>query len=210
MKWFVVLYVAGAAVAITISDPNSNNSAHVQVGSSWDSSTIGMVWGYVQKIPGGSGTTTATAASAVTNFSIYCAEYSGLDASNPFLVAAGMNKQVNPATSADAITSGLMTPTQQPGMVVGITVPFNSAANIAVAGTGFTSRTAVWNLGSGALARPEDKRFTDLSNIAATFTVGAATDTFFTVGALFAEVNTSDIGLANITSSAGRFIGWTM
>lgn len=186
LKWFVVLYVAGAQVVITLSDPNNNNAAHVQVGTAFASS-VGAVWGYVKNLPGGTGTTTAVAASAVTFFSVYCAEYSGLDTAVPFQTTfPGGSRQASPGTGTDAVTSGTVTPLAQPAAVIGYTHD-SSANTLANAGTGFTARTGAVNYGSGLVARPEDKRITNLVSLAATWTAVGGTGTFWSFVGVFSE-----------------------
>lgn len=189
LKAFYCFYTAAASKTITFSDvAGNNNAAHVQVGNFYNATdSQGAVWGYVKNILGGTGTTTATANAAVTFFSLYCKEISGLDTQSPFMatVAAG-NRQAAPGTGADLVVSGLMTPTNQPGMVDGFSNDFTAAAGIPTAGTGFTSRTGVWLVGSLS-TRPEDKRITSLANVQATFTALTAGDTYYTMAMLFAE-----------------------
>lgn len=199
LKRFVVLYVASAKVAITLSDPNNNNASHIQVGTAF-SNSVGAVWGYVNNLPGGSGTTTATAASAVTFFSVYCAEYSGLDVSNPFQITVPTgSRQASPGTGTDAVTSGSMTPLAQPAVLIGYTHD-SSANTLANAGTGFTARTGVVNYGSGLVARPEDKRITTLASLAATWTAVGGTGTFWS----FAEIYSEAVSIPDEDA------GWTM
>lgn len=186
LKWFVVLYVNASQVVITLSDPNNNNVAHVQVGTGF-SSSVGAVWGYVKNLPNGVGTTTATAASAVTFFSLYCAEYSGLDTITPFQTTfAGGSRQASPGTGTDAVTSGSVTPIYQPAAVIGYTHD-SSTNTLANAGTGFTARTGAVNYGSGLVARPEDKRITELLSLAATWTATGGTGTYWSFVGVFSE-----------------------
>lgn len=189
LKSFYCFYTAAAAKTITFSDvAGNNNASHIQVGNFFNATdSQGAVWGYVKNILGGTGTTTATANAAVTFFSLYCKEISGLDVNNPLMatVAAG-NRQAAPGTGTDLVVSGLMTPTNQPGMVDAFGNDFTASAGIPNAGTGFSSRTGVWNVG-GLSSRPEDKRITSLANVQATFTALNAGDTYYTMAMLFAE-----------------------
>src|SRR4029077_958935 len=154
-------------------------------------STLGMRWGYSKNILGGSAdSVTATFGANVTFPCIEAREYSGLDKNAPFEtgVFAGQ-EQTNPGTGNDAVSSGNMTPTTQPCLLIGTSLEQSNALSLA-AGTGFTSRGGIWNLATANnFALAEDQRLTSLAAVAATFTSAShgGADKFFTCGAVFKE-----------------------
>lgn len=199
LKAFVCFYTAATSKTITFSDvAGNNNAAHVQVGGGFFNATDlqGAVWGYVRNITGGTGTTTATANAAVTFFCIYCVEYSGLDTVNPF-IDTNSNRQVTVVTTVNALRAGQMKASIAPTMQFSISNDFTAAAGIPNAGGGFTSRTGVWNFGALS-TRPEDMRRIDSAEVFGNLTPTSTTDTYYTIGMLFAETGASGVGLGGI------------
>lgn len=96
--------------------------------------------------------------------------------------------QSNPvSTAADAITSGSVTPSAGPGLLIGLSTDI-SGATTPVLGTNFTAGAAGWNFGSGTNAGlTESKRYTSPASLAATFTSTTTADDFITVVAFFAD-----------------------
>lgn len=163
------------------------SSAHL-----YDSTnTQGTRFFYALNCKGGATVITATYQSSVSYRCIYVAEYSGIAKSGAFLNASSQ-QQIGPGTGTDAITSTNANATSQPALVWGFTNNYGDAGTTA-AGTGFTSRTAVWNYGGGGPlgSRPEDKRVTSTGNVAATFTAATGTDLFHTIVGIFAEPSAS-------------------
>jgi len=146
---------------------------------------------YAMNIPGGVNTAfTATFGAGVNFPSIYVAEYSGFKTTGARLAFTGQG-QAMPGTTADLVTSGLLgTLAQQPAGIIGFTLNENSDGNPA-AGTGFTGQALVWDYGGGAgsmSGRPEHKRVTATTSVAATFTAASgSTGPFKTAAWAFAE-----------------------
>lgn len=174
---WVVEYYSGAAKTITFSD--TRTLTFVECGNVFSASKgEGKRWGYalVGSSGGATENVTATFSASVDFPGIYIAEYSGLATVAPFTSGEAVGQiQQAPGTGTDAVTS-TATPTlaTQPCLVFGfssnITVGFAP-----VAGTGFTSRTVVW-VTSDSQSRPQDKRVTATTAVAATWTSQAAHD----------------------------------
>ena len=81
--------------------------------------------------------------------------------------------QATPGTGTDGVTTGNMTPTEQPACVIGAVINAGSVATPAT-GTGYTSIGTAWQFGFGAdLMRVEHQRVTSLSALALTGTAPA-------------------------------------
>jgi hypothetical protein len=92
---------------------------------------------------------------------------------------------------ADAITSGLATPSVQPGMVSAFCQDIINNPPLPNAGSGFTSDTNAF----GVSSLTEHIRYTSLAAIAGTFTNSTANSTnVYTFAALFKEVGASGAG----------------
>lgn len=139
------------------------------------------------------GTYTVTAAwdgGSRTNRTVYAIPLSGLKAAS---YQTGLTaNQASPGTGADGVTTGNMTPSEQPACVIGFAFNVGSL-NTPAAGTGFTSIGTAWQLGGGTdLMRAEHKRITSTSAVALTETAGA---------------NVRHTSLAVILSEAGATAG---
>ncbi len=78
--------------------------------------------------------------------------------------------QAAPPTSADGVSSGNITPSSQPFLLLGTSIDSGGGATPA-AGTGFTSSGSGWSFGIGGnLATSESERLTSTAAVAATFT----------------------------------------
>lgn len=141
-------------------------------------------WWFAANCKGGATTFTATFSASTRFRTIYVAEYSGIATTSPFLNGARA-ENIIPGTGADAVSSGNADATSQPALVWGFSLDINGGTTPS-AGTGFTSRTAVWSSAT-VLGRPEDKRVTATGNVAATFTATTGTDTHGTGVGVFAE-----------------------
>jgi hypothetical protein len=128
---------------------------------------------YAMNIGGGTTTQlTATFGANVDYPSIYVAEYSGFKTSAARLAFAS-NYQAAPGTSTDAVTSGLLgTLAAQPAGIVGFTLNINNDTTPS-AGTGFTALTPVISYGLTVGGRPQHKRVTATTSVAATWTAGS-------------------------------------
>lgn len=168
--FWIVAYSAASARTITMA---GNSNTYVEVGNFRDTTTqIGIIWGYAENVNGGSTELTATFSAAVSSRSIAFAEYSGLRTDGTIY---GTNEdaqgnQATPGTGTDGVTTGNITPGEQPGVLIGF--GFNViAGNTPNAGTSFTDRGGVWTFGgANNFARLEDRRITSTSAVAATLT----------------------------------------
>lgn len=107
--------------------------------------------------------------------------------------------QTSPGTGADAISSGNVTPTAQPALLVGLAycVSIAGADPAITAGTGFSAGLSAWAFLVGFnSARTENKRITSTSALPATFgsTVGT-TNTFTTLSAVYTEGSNTSLSL---------------
>lgn len=137
-----------------------------------------------------------------TNRGIYAIPVSGLKAASYQTGAIAV--QASPGTGTDGVTTGNMTPTEQPACVIG-GVTNGGSVNTPAAGTGFTSIGTSWQFGSGTdLFRAEHQRITSTSALALTMTAGADVK-HFSVAVILSETGAggSPATLSAPTASAG-------
>lgn len=168
--FWIVAYSAASARTITMA---GNSNTYTEVGNFRDTTTqIGIIWGYAENVNGGSTELTATFSAAVSSRSIMFAEYSGLRTDGTIYGTDedAQGNQATPGTGTDGITTGNITPGEQPGVLIGF--GFNViAGNTPNSGTSFTDRGGVWTFGgANNFARLEDRRITATSPVAATLT----------------------------------------
>ena len=109
--------------------------------------------------------------SSRTGRGVYAIPISGLKTASYQTGAA--TTQATPGTGTDGVTTGNMTPTEQPACVIGAVINAGSVATPAT-GTGYTSIGTAWQFGFGAdLMRVEHQRVTSLSALALTGTAPA-------------------------------------
>lgn len=168
--FWAVAYSAASARTITIA---GNSNTYVEVGNFRDATTqIGLIWGYAENVNSGSTELTATFSAAVSSRSIMFAEYSGLRTDGTIYGTDedAQGNQATPGTGTDAVTTGSITPGEQPAVLIGFA--FNvQAGNTPSAGSSFSDRGGVWVFGgANNFARLEDRRLTATTAVAATFT----------------------------------------
>lgn len=183
MLWFVIGYTN--ATAEQTATYSGCLTGAVETGHTYNATDdFGMRWGYLKNISGGSTSAgTATFSAACTFRSIYIREDSGLDQSAPASGTSVVQRQSNPGAGTDAISSGNLTPGAQPGTLFGFALDFSVSAP-PTAGTGFNSRTGVWDYGAAdPSTRPEDKAITSTSGVPATATAftGRGGDIYYTI-----------------------------
>jgi len=169
---FIFSYVGGALGAtITRSGETGTiiKAAEVTLGG------INYTYGCIKNAAAATTAVVATFASS-TFLGALAMEYSGLEASGTLFQAGetASQNQATPGTGADGCTSTNITPGVQPDVLIGWCINPNSSTNVPTAGTGFTSRASGWAT-IGESIRPEDKRLTATSAVAATFTAAANT-----------------------------------
>jgi hypothetical protein len=152
---------------------------------------------YCPNLPAGTRTITATFSVTQTNRDIAYARFTGADtAAAAQTGAANFQVSPGPGTGTDAVTSGNMTPTSQPGAVWGVSVNHIAASTIN-AGTGYTSlgTLTAYNGLQGDNSLNEWKRITSTSAVAATFTATSASEEFDTVAMIVSEATAAATGL---------------
>lgn len=123
-----------------------------------------------------------------TSRAIYAIPVSGLKAA--CYQTGAIAVQASPGTGTDGVTTGNMTPTEQPACVIGGLINGGSIATPA-AGTGFTSIGTAWQFGTGTnLFRAEHKRITSTSATPLTGTAGANVK-HFSVAVILSEAGGS-------------------
>lgn len=121
----------------------------------------------------------------ITFCDIEWAAYTGLTGSS----LATAQYQGAPGTGTNAVTSGDVTPSSQPGALITFGYDFDTYSTGLVVSAGFTQRDtfATAALANGNSAMLADKRLTTTTPAAGTFTATVATDPFITFAIWCAE-----------------------
>lgn len=161
---------------------------------------------YLQNVNAGTGVVTANFSPNITLGTIYAHEVSGADTTAPLDNETGQG-QSSVGTGANAVTSGAVVTSNNGCYIYGGSLP-TTAAMTYTAGTGFVIREQE-SVSENSVS--EDEIQTSAGSIAATFTSDTASVDFITMVMMFKPIAAvgDAIGAANITSSAGRYIGWT-
>lgn len=195
-----VVYATADQRTVTVTDTRGHTYNRI-VGSAYHDGSTGMETFTVIGATAGADTVTAAISGAASAFVLgYMREDPNADAAT-LLGATTVNLQVSPAVTTDTVTSGNFNFTSQPGWSYGFSFDANGLAAPA-AGTGYTSRTAVWDLGGGAVGRPEDKRLTATGNNAATWTSQNAVSALLSIQVAYAEPAGATIDPGVITGSS--------
>ena len=176
---------------ITISDTIGINS-YTSVGNFYDPTTqVEIGFWYCPSCDNSATQYVANFPTSVTRRGVAVFEYAGIE---PSFVPLGyaVNMNVNPGSGTNACVSGTAgTAYLGSYMVFGFTLNVSALdTQSSFAGSGFTSRGAVWDFGgSTGLGRPEDQRVTSPGSNTATFTANTGTDTFMSSVILLGELN---------------------
>lgn len=182
--------VQNSSTSYTATCSDTLNGSYTQLNDTTVSgSAIYHFWVYCPT--GGANTVTVTFSSASAYRGIFIAEIggsSGLDTAGTY--HAG-NYQASPGGGTNAVTSGTLTPSVQPGLAVGVTFDANLGASF-TAGTGFTAfyptANTFWTFTTGAnRGQAEYQVYSSTSSVPATFTASTGGATTGTVGALFKQ-----------------------
>ena len=169
--------------------------------ASYDATTTGN-WVIFVAENVASGTFTPTISwdgSSRINRGIYAVPVSGVKAAS--YQTGAINVQASPGTGTDGVTTGNMTPTEQPACVIG-GVANGGSVNTPAAGTGFTSIGTAWQFGYGTdLFRAEHQRITSTSALPLTMTAGANVR-HFSVAVILSETGA---GAATLEQTHYRF-----
>lgn len=208
--WFGVLFLSSGSIASIGSD---RGATYQLIGSVTDSTAGWTVAQYAALgVPAG-------AERLIVNFtaSVAASSVHAVSLSNGQLVLptgsnfAGQN-QASPGTGTGAVSSGNVTPSGQPGMLMGLAVPTGGGNTSCTAdtGAGFTS-TQASNFAANNSTKywaMENKRLTSTSAVPATFTIGSD-QRMITVAAYFLEVSSGAPIQARSLSSSLAEIGRT-
>jgi hypothetical protein len=162
-----VRIIGGTEKDITVSDSQGNTYTRVSPAGAQFAHT------YIAPVTSAGADDVTASWAGGTQAAIVAEVFSGLDAFDGY----SLNTQASPGAGADAITSGNITPGEQPAVLIGLSQNTAGAGGTAPnAGTGFTSRGAVWDFEGliDPIARLEDRRLTATDAVAATFTRTAA------------------------------------
>lgn len=169
--------------------------------ASYDATTTGN-WVIFVAENVASGTFTPTISwdgSSRTNRGIYAIPVSGVKAAS--YQTGAIATQASPGTGTDGITTGNMTPTEQPACVIGAVLNGGSISTPS-AGTGFTNIGTAWAFGTGTnLFRAEHLRITSTGAVALTGTA-ASNVRHFSVAVILSETGA---GAATLEQTHYRF-----
>jgi hypothetical protein len=155
----------------------------------------------------GSYTVTCTFGATTVARGIGVAVYEGLTGSAQDFAS---NYQSAPATTANAVTSGNVTPTAVPATVIGIT--FAEGVVTLTEGTGFTSRGAFSSYDTVYTTRSklEDKQVYTTADVAATFTTTSSSVQSLTFGVVYQNVVDTGTLLPNLFTETELFYAPTL
>ena len=192
--------VAGADLTASLSCSDGTNAYALKFATYEASTTTNFCILVAENVASGTFTQTlAWGGSTRVNRGIYAVAVSGVKAA-AYQTGAIAN-QAAPGTGADGVTTGNMTPTEQPACVIGAAVCSGAIATPA-AGTGFTSIGTAWQFGTGTdLFRAEHQRITSTSAVALTGTA-ASNVRHFSVAVILSETGA---GAATLEQTHYRF-----
>lgn len=187
--FLVDIFYTVTAVSVTgISDTQGNTYAAIQ--SVNDGTSVLAQWRAYNIVGGASSNTiTVTFSGGTGTVGLAVREIGGVKTSSAVDGYAAQS-QTNPGTSADAVTSGNASSSNQPAIVLG-TCAHVDAASTPSTGSGFTSNGTGTAYYASYGFRCESKRVTATGNQAATFTAGNASDDFLTAVVVMDELTTS-------------------
>jgi hypothetical protein len=144
------------------------------------------------------------------NCSILIEEWSGEDSSGTALNAHGGQRQADPATTTDAVSSGNITTNVDGCNICGTAADVAGTSTALAVGTGYVLAD---NYYVDVKEISESKTQTTQGAVAATFTMTTAANETLAIAVAFSPpggAGATGVGPANIVSSAGRFLGWTL
>lgn len=197
----IVAWVAYSGIVSTTSLSDGTHTYNNSAGGSTVASTLTHRIGsfYVLAPTPGTYTLTVTLGGSRANRRVAVATYSGISA---FQTALSQG-QLAAATSTDAVSTSLMTPTTQPALLTAMSFTASGTATY-TQGTGFTSRSSLanWDSIGSFSSLMEDMELTSTSNVAGTFTIGTSKDTLSS-GLIFTETaTTANVAPSGIASTA--------
>jgi hypothetical protein len=196
-----LLWSAGGS-ASGFSATDSVGNTYTQV-ASYNADTANLVVIFVSPSVSGSPTTvsiSATAGGTLTYKDCIFDEFSGGSGSSAVNGNAAQ-KQVNPGTGTDAISSGSLTTTTDGDLIYAVSYSTNSVTN-PTAGTGYTRWATGSGGGSASYIVSESQTQSVAGAISGTFTGGGATNTAIT--AAFALTTGGAVGGRNLLLGVGK------
>ena len=184
---YIVAYINDTFTISSVANSGADTQTATLIGSLSDPTSGEHAYHYyvTNLASSGSVTVTLTASLSTADFkSIAVWEVSGCTTAAPTAIATPNLQRPAPA-GTDAVTSGSITPTSQPCLLIGVCINVSST-NVATIGTGFTSAGAAFWPTFGSACKAEYQRLTSTAATAATFTRGAADD-YITHAAIFYE-----------------------
>lgn len=161
--------------------------------SVYDGSALSAGILVAENVTAGTYTVTGSWSGSRTSNAIFAVGVSGLKPSSYQTGATA--RQPTPGTGTDGITTGNMTPTEQPACVIGLIISF-ATLTAPTEGTGFTSVATGWQYGTGTdLARLEHKQITSTSPVALTGTAAANTS-HWSLAVILSESGAGGAGLS--------------
>jgi hypothetical protein len=203
---FTSYNAVGSGTTTTVSD---GTNTYTQVGTELVDTTFDQrinIFECVSPTPG-TYTVTCTLGAAKVSRGIGVAVYTGLTGSAEDYAG---NLQTAPATSANAVTSGNVTPTSVPATIIGITLAQGSAT--ITEGTGYASQgnfTAIDSAFSN-VTKIENKSVTTTDNVAATFTTSTSSVQNMTVALVFQNTVVTGTLTPNIFTEEELFYAPTL
>lgn len=139
----------------------------------------------------GANTVTITPNVSTTFVGIWIREIGGTSGLDKHAALANLA----PGTGANAVTSGLATPTVQPGLVSALCTDSTTDV-VPTIGSGFTTGIPGWTFGNVNSSQSESLRYLALTALAGTFTSASATDNFGVLAAFYKETAVSTAKIA--------------
>ena len=183
----IVAFTTVAQDQTTTMAISDGTNTYDRVFTQYDGSSVTYSIFVAEDVAAGTYTLTATWDGGTrTNRSIFAFGISGLKAASFQTGTALRNVQATPGTGADGVTSGTITPTEQPACLIGWHFAA-AAAGTPATGTGFTSVGTGLQFGTGTdLVRVQHKRLTSTADVAATATA-AANNTHISMAVVLSE-----------------------
>ena len=202
-----VTWTSSGGTSVTVADNNGNTWTAVGAARFEGNGPTAFQLFHAKNINAGSTTITATYNAARTNRGICGLRYTGIDTAAAAQISAS-NEQVPGVTTTDGITTGTMTPTGQPALLVGFVFDTSYGAATYTAGTGFTSRGAFasWAAAFGLNGNTEEKRLTATSAVAATWT-SSNVDRATSLGMVLTEAAAAAAFNSGWAQGANKIIG---
>jgi phage gp36-like protein len=182
------------ADTVTVSD---GTNAFTVLATENVATTLQFGHGYRANVGAGATTITVTFPAARTNRGIIIREIGGVDAS-PY-DGHVLTQQTNPGTGANALSTGNVTPSAQPGIISAAAFIYTSTfVSPFTAGSGFTGGIGAWSaVYDGDVAHTQHKRYTSTAAAPVTWTTNRGSDQYYMAALLLKEASGGTPGNAS-------------